>query len=39
MKAGYQTACINHNLRAQALTHAIRASGAQILIIGEGMYR
>lgn len=36
MKVGYQIAYINFNLKARSLVHAIRASGANILIVGEG---
>ncbi|XP_060586557.1 long-chain fatty acid transport protein 2-like isoform X2 [Ruditapes philippinarum] len=36
MKVGYQIAFINFNLRAHSLSHSIKASGAKVLIIGEG---
>ncbi|WAR00669.1 S27A2-like protein [Mya arenaria] len=36
MKVGYQTACINYNLRSKSLAHSINASGANVLILGQG---
>ncbi|XP_052792172.1 long-chain fatty acid transport protein 2-like [Mya arenaria] len=36
MKVGYQTACINYNLRSKSLAHSINASGATVLILGQG---
>ncbi|WAR00668.1 S27A2-like protein [Mya arenaria] len=37
MKVGYQTACINYNLRSKSLAHSINASGATVLILGQAI--